>query len=196
MTETVPATVDLSDPRAMRALAHPVRLALLELVHSEGSTNATESAAATGESPQACSYHLRTLARWGFVRHVETADGRETRWGPAARGFRFRHDGDTPEADAAASLLQNRLTERDDRALSTYLEREREVPAEWRDAAQFISGTVHVTLEELQDIEAQLHDLVQRYRREKDERPEGSRRVRVVFRAFPHMQPRGRRTKR
>jgi hypothetical protein len=194
MTQAVPRTVELSDPRAMRALAHPVRLSLLELVHSEGSANATECAAATGESPQACSYHLRTLAKWGFVSRVETADGRETRWGPAARGFRFRHAGETPEVEAAASLLHSRVTERDDRALEAYLEREHELPPEWREAVPFISGTIHVTLEELHELEAELHDLVQRYRREKDERPEGARRVRVVLRAFPHMQSRGRKS--
>lgn len=194
MTETLPETVELSDPRAMRALAHPVRLALLELVHSEGSANATEAAASTGESPQACSYHLRTLGRWGFLRRVETADGRETRWTRTARGFRFAHGSEAPDAEAAASLLNSQVMERDERALSAYLERERELPREWRDAAEFVSGSLYVTAEELSEINEEIQELMRRYHRERADRPEGSRRVRFIFRAFPYMQPRGRKS--
>ena len=57
----------LSDPRAMRALAHPPRLDLLELLFAEGPLTASECAARVGDSPASCSYHLRQLARWGFV---------------------------------------------------------------------------------------------------------------------------------
>jgi DNA-binding transcriptional ArsR family regulator len=194
MTEMLPETVELADPRAMRALAHPVRLALLELVHSEGSANATEAAAATGESPQACSYHLRTLGRWGFLRRIVTDDGRETRWARTARGFRFTHESEAPDAQAAASLLNSSVMKRDERALSAYLERERELPREWREAAEFVSGSVYVTPEELREIDAEVHELVRRYQRDKADRPEGSRRVRFIFRAFPYVHQRGRRS--
>ena len=68
MIGTVPAEqLELSDPKAMRALAHPARLTILELLRAEGTTTATRCASEIGSSPQAASYHLRALAKWGLM---------------------------------------------------------------------------------------------------------------------------------
>src|SRR5436309_138158 len=61
--------LELTDPKAMRALAHPLRIELLRLLREP--RTATECAEALGESPQSCSYHLRTLAKYGFVERAE-----------------------------------------------------------------------------------------------------------------------------
>src|SRR5258707_15026402 len=61
----------------MRALAHPTRLALLDHLHTVDHATATECAAAVGDSPSSCSYHLRALAKWGFVEEAEGGAGRE-----------------------------------------------------------------------------------------------------------------------
>ena len=100
----------------MRALAHSVRLAILELIHERGTANATECAREVGESPQACSYHLRALAKWGIVRQVESADGRETRWGAASKALRFASGGKkrTKGFSAAASALKTTVLARDE----------------------------------------------------------------------------------
>src|SRR3954469_5478808 len=86
----------LRDPRALRALAHPARLAILERLSTEGPATATECAVTTGLSPSACSYHLRALARWGLVGETSVTDRRERRWevlGPFVIG-----DHDEPRA--------------------------------------------------------------------------------------------------
>jgi hypothetical protein len=57
----------LTDPGAVRALAHPGRYAILERLQLEGPATATECAQVAGLTPSACSYHLRLLARHGFV---------------------------------------------------------------------------------------------------------------------------------
>ena len=57
----------LTDPRAMRAVAHPIRIALLEVLGSEGPLTATEAGELIGESPTTCSFHLRQLAKYGFI---------------------------------------------------------------------------------------------------------------------------------
>lgn len=184
---TAPDYLELKDPRAIRALAHPVRLAILELLRLERSANATECSRSTGESPQSCSYHLRTLARWGFVRRLESSDGRETRWEAAARGFRFQGGEEvSPALDAASTLLTNRVLERDEQVLKAFMQRAEELEPEWRDSAQLVSASVHVTTEELREIDRAVGDLVERFRRGKGERPPGSRRVHLVFRAVPH----------
>jgi DNA-binding transcriptional ArsR family regulator len=179
--------LELTDPRAMRALAHPVRLGILELLHAEETATASECSRAVGESPQACSYHLRALAKWGLVKQVSSDDARETRWAPAARTVQFSSLADeSPEFQAAAGLLRRRVFERDDRLVAAYIAREHELEPEWRDATTFESGVMYVTLEELQEIERQVHELVKKHaRRTRADRPDGARRVDIVFRAIP-----------
>lgn len=60
----------------MRALAHPVRSSLLELLIIDGPITATEAGERLGESPTTCSFHLRQLARYGFVEEAGGGPGR------------------------------------------------------------------------------------------------------------------------
>ncbi|XVV05309.1 helix-turn-helix domain-containing protein [Actinosynnema sp. CA-248983] len=60
----------IKDPKALRALAHPFRWKLIMLLAAEGPRTATQCAEATGESVAGCSYHLNTLAKYGFVGEV------------------------------------------------------------------------------------------------------------------------------
>lgn len=74
--------VVISDPQAIRALAHEARLeALEELFASQSTRTATELASRCGLTPSAMSYHLRALEKYGFVeRSPSEGDGRERRW--------------------------------------------------------------------------------------------------------------------
>ena len=65
----------------MRALAHPVRLALLEVLADAGQLTATEAGERIGESPANASFHLRQLAKYGFV---EEAEGEPAASGPGS----------------------------------------------------------------------------------------------------------------
>jgi DNA-binding transcriptional ArsR family regulator len=199
MSDTLPKdTLEVTDPRALRALAHPARLTILELLHAEGNANATECARELDSSPQAASYHLRALAKWGFVERLDSDDGRETRWTLAARAITFEHEPtDTPEFRSAARLLGRRVLERDERYVAEYLEAEGEFPAAWQKAATFSTGSVYVTAEELEQFAREARALLHRYERpEPAERPEGSRRVHVLFRAVPRVQPKPQRRRR
>src|SRR5690242_12974406 len=71
---------DLDDVRAIRALAHPLRLRLLDLLRFEGPSTATKLAALVGESSGATSYHLRMLAQYGYVEEADATDNRERWW--------------------------------------------------------------------------------------------------------------------
>ena len=57
----------VTDAKTMRALAHPVRISLIELLIIAGPMTATQAAEKIGESPSTCSFHLRQLAKYGFV---------------------------------------------------------------------------------------------------------------------------------
>ncbi|MBX7269503.1 winged helix-turn-helix transcriptional regulator [Micromonospora sp. Llam7] len=110
-----PPRVTISDPRTLRALVHPARLAIMEhLASTEGAVTATECAEAAGLSPSATSYHLRALARFGLVAEAPSrgdarerpAAGRSPRWGRRCRGGDVRLPARRPAAggDRAAPV--------------------------------------------------------------------------------------------
>lgn len=84
--------LQLTDPRMMRALAHPARIAIWQFLGLEGPATATECAEVAGLSPSACSYHLRTLARYGFVEEdlASAADGRQRPWRATVIAYQAR----------------------------------------------------------------------------------------------------------
>ena len=68
------------DPKALRALAHPLRWQLLDLLGSEETATATRCAEVLGESVASCSYHLGMLAKYGYIEEVPGRTGREKPW--------------------------------------------------------------------------------------------------------------------
>src|SRR5690242_7389798 len=73
--------MQITDPRAIRALAHPLRLDLLETLAVTGPATAAECGRALGVSQASCSFHLRQLGRYGFVEEAGPGeDRRERRW--------------------------------------------------------------------------------------------------------------------
>src|SRR5207237_5468648 len=86
--------LQLTDPGALRAIANPTRLRILSWLRLRGPATATECSEAVGESPSSCSYHLRQLARFGFVEaEGEGPAGRERRWRAAGLGMRAAQTG-------------------------------------------------------------------------------------------------------
>ena len=79
MSQTEP-TKFVTDVRTLRAVAHPLRTRVLGLLRLDGPATATELARRTGESSGATSYHLRQLARYGFVEEEGVRVGRQRRW--------------------------------------------------------------------------------------------------------------------
>src|SRR5689334_20204874 len=102
---------ELRDPRALRAMAHPFRLRLLDVMIRRGTLTSAEAAEATGENTGTCSFHLRQLAKYGYIEPAEPRDGRERRWKRVAGGERIP-DGLPPEASRAASEAMKVLLDR------------------------------------------------------------------------------------
>ncbi|SDM34888.1 ArsR/SmtB family transcription factor [Nonomuraea jiangxiensis] len=170
----------LSDPKAMRALAHPARLTILNRL-GEGSATATEVAEGAGITPSAASYHLRMLAKYGFVEDAPPRrDGRERVWkvtdnGPLSVGV---EPDDQPEVrDAKIALMAVIHQEADEarrRALAN-LDRE---PDEWRDATQFARYRLRLDADEMSRLNQVIAKLLEPYLarfRGEDEAPSGSR---------------------
>ena len=96
---------EVTDPKAMRALAHPVRMALLEALSEHGQLTATEAGELVGESPANTSFHLRQLAKYGFVEEAEGGTGRRRPWKRKHLGMQFTEVHEDPETAAAAREL-------------------------------------------------------------------------------------------
>jgi predicted transcriptional regulator len=108
--EDVP--VKLTDAKGMRAMAHPVRMALLELFNFRETLTATQASEALGESPANCAFHLRTLAKYGFVHEAGGGKGRERPWALTNRSITVETEQEDPQAALAAAELTRYWFER------------------------------------------------------------------------------------
>ncbi len=177
----------LSDPRALHALAHPVRMAIIDVLREREVATATDCAGVLDESVQSCAYHLRTLAKWGLVEEVAGPDGRERRWKLRVSGFSVpKQQVASPQFKAAWAALRGRIVERDIDLLRRFLDDEESFSPEQHRASTIRNRTLHATPEELQRLADDVSSLLARYdRREKAERPDGVERVHAVFWVIP-----------
>src|ERR1700684_2153615 len=90
--------LNLTNPKAIRALAHPVRWALLDALGQAGTLTATQASEMLGESPANCAFHLRTLAKYGFVEGAGGGRGRERPWRQTYNGMSWRARSDETQA--------------------------------------------------------------------------------------------------
>lgn len=70
----------ISDPQVLKVVAHPLRVRLLGLLRADGPATASQLGRTVGESSGSTSYHLRELAKYGFIEEDPSPDGRERRW--------------------------------------------------------------------------------------------------------------------
>jgi predicted ArsR family transcriptional regulator len=181
--------VQLTDPRALRALAHPIRLELMGLLRRGGPLTATQAGEEIGESAASCSFHLRQLAKYGLVEEAGGGRGRERPWRATSITTEWASRGDDEETDAAGALLSRLVVERYMRNAIAWLERRGSEEAKWIEAATINDALVYMTAEELRELDEKIRDLVEPYLRrlEKSEPPaEGARLVNIVALAFPH----------
>ncbi len=104
-SEERPEPRELTDAKTLRALAHPVRIALYEeLAYGGGAMTATELGKRIGETPTTCSFHLRQLAKYGFVEEAGGGKGRARPWRLTSFGWHIptTHD---PETQTAGDLV-------------------------------------------------------------------------------------------
>jgi DNA-binding transcriptional ArsR family regulator len=181
-----PTIRTIDDTRALRALAHPLRLDLLEAVSLHGPLTATGAAEIVGESPANCSWHLRQLAKYGYIEEVPDAKGRERPWRRVDRGMSW-HDSSTDRGYSEAShALTEVYIDRDVRLIKSALVRPQ--PEGWDDSPIATLSVLWLTRDELDAFGEQVLQLIATYRGRFDDvaaRPEGARPVRLVTLAAP-----------
>ena len=152
----------ISDPRALRAVAHPLRLALLDRLMSFGEQTAAQCAEAVGSTASNCSYHLRALARVGLVEPGRSDDRRERPWRATSTGLEFGPvDPGSSAAAAGAALALDELTLARDEELTREAHRRHPgQPAQWRTAETFHTYGLRLTAAELAQLVGEIDQLV------------------------------------
>jgi len=181
---------EIGDPRAMRALAHPVRLAILGRLQRHGPSTATRLSPDVGATPSVTSWHLRHLASFGLVRDSDAGeDARERWWESIGRGFRFVAPGDPDdtEGQAAYRALTEQLFLQSEHLPRTWLhEVEPGLAPRWRKLSGLSNTRLDVSAKELAVIEAAIEELLGPYvRRDPAAAPRGSRSVRLMRYVMP-----------
>ena len=181
-------TLNLTDPKAMRALAHPVRMALLDLLAVNATLTATQASEALGESPANCAFHLRTLAKYGFVREAGGGRGRERPWTVVHRSVKISAGSlDDRQARVAAEALEGVWL---DRWLGTIRSSlvGRSWPPEWEEAGLASQSLVFLTAEETAQVGTEIRAILGQYldrRTDASARPPGALPVEVTVFGYP-----------
>lgn len=187
------------DPRELRALAHPVRLDLLERLVTDGpALTATQAAALVGQSAASCSFHLRQLARYGFVEPAPPpagGRGRERPWRLVGRGLTWSA-ADAASAEeraefaAAGAEVSAMVLDRATAAAAAWMGTKDDEPAPWAGVGEVTTGVRYLTADQLRELVAAVQEAVEPFLGlgdgdEAPPPPAGARRVRVAFVAVP-----------
>ncbi|MCH7229276.1 helix-turn-helix domain-containing protein [Glycomyces sp. L485] len=196
---TDPERVRITDPERMKALAHPARIAVFDYLAArrvqgyDGAT-ATEMAEVAGMTPSAMSYHLRTLAKAGFIEEAPSrGDARERLWRLALHSFSIQAEEGAPEGDRAAErAMAHAFAEQDERGFRRWIESKGEMDPEVRDASGMSQGRLRLTTAEAKEFQTRFHKLQMEYaeltrkRVEADSDGDDSMVFTYLFRLFPY----------
>ncbi|GAA2927378.1 helix-turn-helix domain-containing protein [Streptomyces thioluteus] len=163
---------------------HEVRTALLELLAEVGTVTATEAAARLGHSSGLCSFHLRQLARHGYVEEAPHHGGRVRPWRLTRRAPAAGASADGELGDDGFGTLARGL---EDESWQHWLAQRETAPAEWRHDEAF-SAVAYLTPEEMARVADAIRRALAPYQDREQRplaRPEGARPVALISRLFP-----------
>ena len=180
----------LTDPQAMRALADPIRLALLDRLRRDGLATAAELSTSVQATRSALEGHLKELATFGLVSRRGASDTEGSRWSAVGKGFVFEIP-DDPEGQAAARSLGNAMLLHYVELPSRWVaDEEPRLEVEWVRAAGLLNARVTVTPDELRSIQEALERLLEPFlARAVDDVPAEAARVRILSYFMPEPAP-------
>jgi len=178
------------DASRLKALAHPLRVQLLDALSTYGPATASSLADRLGESSGATSYHLRQLEKSGFVREDATRGSARERWweripGPLAVDVAGLPDDSAERAAGELILAEWSRTRR--RLLDDFMARgERLLPPEWLAASDITTINLRLTSEQLAALNRELNDVAEAYKeRYRGQQGGGVRAVELQMNLFP-----------
>jgi len=182
--------IELTEPTAMRALAHPVRWALLEALGDAGTLTATQASEILGESPANCAFHLRTLAKYGFVEEAGGGRGRERPWRRVHRRMSWSALQDDPRAAVAAATLNDLWLGRVLERIRASIDNEHAWPPELRHRLGGSVSRMYVTPDEADALYREMQEILVRYVAEREDpgkRPPDAMPIEMSLFGYPLM---------
>jgi len=179
-----------ADLEGLKALAHPLRVTIIDVLSTYGPQTASMLAERLGESSGSTSYHLRQLEKHGYVHEVaDKGTGRE-RWWQRVQAPIYLADDETKNNDAAreaSRIVMREFAHHREQYLRDFIDRGMtELGEQWQHAASLNLANVHVTAEQLQQLHHDVHAIIQTFvEQHRGQRVPGSRPVLVQFYAFP-----------
>jgi DNA-binding transcriptional ArsR family regulator len=175
----------LRDLEALRAVASPARLEILELLREHRVLTASRCAELISSTPKSCSYHLHVLARSGLVEQVGTGDRRQRPWRLTYDVMETAPPGEE-EFGAGTDDVMRVSVNRNYQALLRFTRSRHEQPVRWQQAATLTSRVALFTADELSEWATAVEELTRRHvRRAARADAAGRRRVRLVGYGFP-----------
>ena len=154
------------DAGALKALAHPLRARIFDILASQGPQTASSLAALVGETSGSTSYHLRALAAHDLIHEVEGRGTARERWWERPKGridMPGPDDTMSPANRAAAQIVTSEFFRLRHETLMTYLNRpQSEVPEEWRDVGLTMTTHLDMTAAQVTELRGELEALVER----------------------------------
>ncbi|QEW03324.1 ArsR/SmtB family transcription factor [Microbacterium lushaniae] len=152
------------DAGALRALAHPLRVQIYDILSQYGPQTSSSLAALTGESSGATSYHLRALARQDLIREVTgRGTGRERWWERPVGGVELSgpEAARTPAGRAAMQVVMTETLNRRHQQLMAWIATAMDTePEEWRGASMISTGTARLTSAQLAALTSRIQTII------------------------------------
>jgi DNA-binding transcriptional ArsR family regulator len=179
----------ISEPSALRALSHPLRLRIIELLEQAGPITATAAAAHLGTTPSNCSFHLRLLAKHGFIEEADGGVGRNRPWRRVDNHVVVKVDElDADARDAVPMLIAAGAERLRTNGLRWFAARD-EYPQEWREAAGDTHLVLNLTAAELAGLRSDIDALVAPFRGRETGVRDGAEPVAFLVSALPLARP-------
>ncbi len=186
----------ITSAKEMRALAHPLRWKLLEVLDLETQATAAQCARILGESHSLCSFHLHQLAKYALVEQVPTTSRRDRPWRLTRKNLSFPVEVTEESERTAIRSVRSVIVSREMDLLQTWIERQFEYSEEWREASMISNSRIWLTPDELREVREALLDVIVKVERSKTHskiRDADARPVRVLIAGFPmeYSEPKG-----
>ncbi|MEV0714983.1 winged helix-turn-helix domain-containing protein [Asanoa sp. NPDC050611] len=176
----------------LKAVTHPLRVRMLGALRADGPATATELARRFDTDTGTTSYHLRKLARFGFVEEAEQRDGRERRWQASQPTTTWDEAAlaATGEGRAALSVMRRHQLAALERAVSAYEAAQTDLPPEWVAVSGMGDVRARLTPTSLGELERRIEALIEEFAAADADDP-AARTVLLHFGGFPRIDPAG-----
>jgi hypothetical protein len=178
----------VEDASAMRALAHPLKWTLMDVLLTEGTATSTRCAEVTGESQANCSFHLRQLARYGLVEEAPSTSKKERPWRLTTVEQSWSRVQPDQARMEAVTELERVFVQHEFATLVRWVRTASAYGDDWQRASMRAGAITWLTADELAGVRDQIEELMLAYRdrvTDPAKRPAGSRLVRLFSAAYP-----------